>query len=271
MKDWEKFEIQASKYLSSIINHYDFKVIKTGGSDSTANDIIVLHKGNPSFSVDAKLSPSQCGQFVLLESNDSEFVLSDKMIYENKFTFDIVNKIEYNNLKSSSLVKLEIEQSLLIDWIKFHYLNKGVKYLITSTGLNSFHAIIPIKDIGSYFEFSCVLRKKRSGTRGVPKRDRENVLNLLNEHLKNISLENLSIINEDSGIYILKPPTKRSLSRNDLYFDNYFISESNPKMYEVKVRASTNNPNVVFSLKYKGPNVDFGKKEFLDYIKTISI
>jgi len=270
MKNWEKFEQQASEYISSIINNHDFKVIKAGGSDSSSNDINVLYKGSPSFSLEAKLSPSQCGQFVLIESPDGKLALSDKMVYNNKFTIEIIKRIDNSKLNTSSLVNLDVEQSLLVDWVKFHYHTKKVMFLITSNSLNTFHAIIPIKDLANYFDFRCVLRKKRSGTRGVAKRDRENALTLLNKHLKKISLNHLAILDEDSGIYILNP-TKEGLKKNELYFDKYFISNSDPKKYEVKVRANTNNLNVIFSLQYKGPFVDCGIKEFLEYIKNINI
>ena len=60
MKNWELFEISSQIYLRNLIKIDGVRFSKTGGSDSTSNDIVVSNKGNELFSVEAKLSPSQC-------------------------------------------------------------------------------------------------------------------------------------------------------------------------------------------------------------------
>lgn len=266
MENWEIYETNSKNYLNSILNNTDIVFEKTGGSDSTSNDILVKFKGKSLFSIEAKLSPSQCGQFVLVRDELNKLTLSENMRFSNKYTNQIIELIDTNYENEISLLNLDISQNLLSNWVKEHYIKKGVEFIITSTSLNSFNSIIPVNEIEKYFEFSGVLRRKRSGTRGVPKRDKNESKLLLEKHLKNLKINDYVIdesdgdvtfrLNEDSGIY------------NNLYFDKYFISKVNLNMYKVKVRATTNNLNVVFSLKYTGAREDFGIELLKDFIRT---
>ena len=64
MAIWEDFEVECTDYLKKAYGAYA-KFTHKGGSDSTVPDIYV-ETDHGSFYIDAKHSPAQCGQFVLL-------------------------------------------------------------------------------------------------------------------------------------------------------------------------------------------------------------
>ena len=65
MSNWEEFESKSTQYLSEKFGTYaDFT--RMGGSDSTVPDILVRTRTGKCFYIEAKHSPAQCGQFVLL-------------------------------------------------------------------------------------------------------------------------------------------------------------------------------------------------------------
>lgn len=267
MENWEIYEINSKNYLNSIFSIPDIEFVKTGGSDSTSSDIIVNFKRQYLFSIEAKLSPSQCGQFVLVRDEFKNLTLSGKMRFSNIYTDQIIEQIDPQYEDENSILNLDISQNLLSNWVKEHYIKKGVEFIITSTNIDSFHSIIPVSEIDNYFEFYCVLRRKRSGTRGVPRRYRNQSIILLQNHLKSLEINNYTIDDNDKDLSFNLNEDK-AIYNNDLYFDKYFISKVNLHMFKVKVRATTNNLNVVFNLKYIGARENFGidlLKSFIEF------
>jgi len=267
MVKWEIFEKQSTDFLNKFFNANNIRFQNSGGSDSTNNDILVFKDNKHISSIEAKLSPAQCGQFVLINKGNDEYILSDNMVYQNRYTHEILKNIDFKDLEKNSIYVLEINQSLLSKWVAHHYETKGVDFIITSNSLDSFHAIIPISDMSSFFSFSCVLRKKRSGTRNIPKKGRDGIINLLNNHLKELKLSNYNIVNEESGVY-LTTAKNTSIEKTNLYFNQFFLSIESENNYKIKKRASTNNPNVIFSLKYIGPKEDYGLNILEKYLET---
>jgi hypothetical protein len=268
MEKWELFEISSKNYLQKVVKINEVSFTNTGGSDSTSNDIVVSHKGNELFSVEAKLSPSQCGQFVLVLDDNKKFVLSERMRYTNIYTNQIINIIDTTYESEIPLLNLDLSQSMIANWVKEHYKHKGVEFIITSSGLNSFYAIIPISDVEKYFNFSGVLRRKRSGTRRVPKKDILNCIDVLKTHLNSNGILNYNIRNDGSTIYLILNSTSNCIGEN-LYFDKYFLSSENQQKYKVRVRANTNNLNVIFSLKYIGDKVNCGLEKIEKHIESV--
>lgn len=80
MADWMDFEIDCTDYLNDRFRSYAH-FIHQGGADSTVPDILVETKHGNSFYMDAKHSPAQCGQFVLLPNLSSRtFEYSQKNV-----------------------------------------------------------------------------------------------------------------------------------------------------------------------------------------------
>lgn len=94
MHNWENFEIACVNYLrESFGDVADFE--ECGGSNSTTPDILVKSANGSRFYIEAKKSPTQCGQFVL-------FPNSERKVFEyspqnnsklNKFSQLIINHV----------------------------------------------------------------------------------------------------------------------------------------------------------------------------------
>ncbi|NLL06939.1 MAG: hypothetical protein GX270_14410 [Clostridiaceae bacterium] len=87
MENWQLFEQECCDYLNSHLKDYPFSFKCSGGSDSTSSDIEVMRNDTSVFSIEAKLSPSQSGQFVVLDNNN-EFSYSPR----NKFSSNIYSR-----------------------------------------------------------------------------------------------------------------------------------------------------------------------------------
>ena len=189
------------------------------------------------------------------------------MKYNNIYTNQIIDIIDTNYENEIPLLNLQLTQDIISNWFKEHYSKKGVKYIITSSDLNSFHAIIPISDVEKYFTFSGVLRRKRSGTRRVPKRDTDTCIDVLKNHLNKNGIIDYNITKEGDEICLIFTYLSKDISTN-LYFDKYFLSIENQLKYKVRVRANTNNLNVIFSLRYTGVEEDFGLDSIKKFIQS---
>ena len=87
MKEWEQFENEATKFLNSRFGSYA-RFFQKGGSDSTIPDIRVETHTGKTFYIEAKHSPAQCGQFVLLPDIESgHFRYSEKNVNRIKNIF----------------------------------------------------------------------------------------------------------------------------------------------------------------------------------------
>ena len=84
MSTWEQFEIDCTRFLMEQFGEYA-TFIHQGRSDSTVPDIKVTTKKNKQFYIEAKHSPAQCGQFVLLPNVETR-----------KFEYSRLNSTFYN-------------------------------------------------------------------------------------------------------------------------------------------------------------------------------
>ena len=99
MSTWEQFEIDCTRFLMEQFGEYA-TFIHQGRSDSTVPDIKVTTKKNKQFYIEAKHSPAQCGQFVLLpnvETRQFEYSrLNSTEINEfSQVIVDILSMIKY--------------------------------------------------------------------------------------------------------------------------------------------------------------------------------
>ncbi len=258
MENWQLFEQECCNYLNNALKDYPFNFKCNGGSDSTSSDIEVTKKNASVFSIEAKLSPSQSGQFVVLDNNN-KFSYSPR----NKFSGNIYSRqiIDYLNRNidlytnvQQSAINIKCPNGVLIGWIKEHYKAKGSKFIITSTSLGTNKVIVPLDQLGQYFVVSACLRRKKSGSRNIPKSDFMFAERLVQEHLRNMrckvkevkKIDNKLVVTLDSDTY---------LNKSKCYLDSdMYISEDrlNSNKYIIKKLSKTNNANVVFSLRYVG-------------------
>lgn len=254
MEKWQLFEKNATELLSSEINVVNFQNV--GGTDSTVSDIKVIKNETIITTIEAKYSPCQSGQIVIL-INGNSFIFSTASINNsNIYTNQIISYLNSNfNLYSSvgtSSIPINISSNILFSWIKAMYSEKGVSWIISSSQYenlnNSNTCFISLNDIDNYFEISASLRRKKSGTVHLPT-SRRNEFELL---LKQIT----------TNYNLTKTGTKYKLelfsnTMNKYVGTEFFLSETNQRnIYYVKKRSSTNNINIMFSLKLKR-NIDF--------------
>lgn len=260
MKNWEKYEQLALEYLQKSINIDGISFKREGGFNSNESDIDAFHSiRGKLFSIEAKLSPSQSGQIVV-EDKNNKYDLSDKRKYNNKYSAKIIDYLNSDSfvISKNEVDCLNIDESILANWVKEHYSKLGVEYIITSNKLDSFHAILPVSNLDKYFEVGAVLRRKRSGTRHVPIKDRNTAKLDLKKHLSNLNMNECEFSISNKKL-LVKINTTTELIKSDLYFGKYFLSPNGgPNNYIIKVRSGNNKLNIVFNLKYKGVESNIG-------------
>ena len=173
MKNWEKFEDEAVEYLNKKISLFSF--LKQGGSNSNSEDIRIEKNGDLiNTNIEAKLSPSQSGQFVIFEKKNQYFISTKNKRYNpiSKLILENLNCEfhKYSLSKKNSVIQIKKINKLLAKWIESHYLSKNSLFLITSNKLSSFKCIVPVKQIKKFFEISACIRKKKSGTGSAEER-----------------------------------------------------------------------------------------------------
>lgn len=263
---WSLFEIYACDYLNKSIGNSNVLFKRLGSSNSTANDIEVYSNSKYLFSIEAKYSPSQSGQFVIIDQKDKyEFSIGNNF-ENNEYSREIIrilntNKKHYTPLGQKA-VKLEIDSAVLAGWIISYYKEKDCQFIITSDELNGYKAIIPITDIQQYFNVTAVVRRKRSGTRHLPKYKFEESVNALKVHTNALGFELIEVVKENSKTLVEFKEDNMISHKSQRYFgehNEYYLSDASAKNeYYIKVRSNTNNLNVIFSLEYIGVKDNIG-------------
>jgi len=283
MEDWEKFEKQACRYLNESFpdskEQIEFKW--SGKSDSKEPDIKAYKKDNHIFNIEAKLSPSQSGQFVVLLNNDGKFEFSEdceEHVY-NKYSENILRYINTNldkiDLSNPNFNIPELKDDFY-NWIRIHYQSKDSKFIITSTSIaDVFYAIVPIHQLKKYFAVDATFRLKRSGTTNLPKSQRKEAINKLKEHTSKSNIEVREVrVENDETLVKFDDPVPKSLKKRfgvpggskevQPYFLSNHDSYGEDDEWAIRKRSLTNNPNVIFELEYTGPKKNIG----LDKLKS---
>lgn len=247
LPNWQVFEDNCVKFLEDNTKSNNIKYIQTGKSNSRESDIKVYKNSKFLFSIESKYIPAQCGQFVL-EKNDF-LELSKQNFTINKYSQPIVDTINDLDLDLElNLNRIDIDNELMFDWIKEHYSNKNVKYFISSNQIDKNFNLIELEEIDKFFDVYCVLRKKKSGSRDVSNKKREEMVQVLKHHLKKQNIEVLNITLSGKSTLI-----KTSKTINSKYFMNKmgYLSEVENNLYKLKTLSNTNNLTFIFSINYK--------------------
>lgn len=261
MELWEEFEIQCTNYLNKKFNTYA-EFIHQGGPDSTVPDILVNTSSGNSFFIEAKHSPAQCGQFVLLpnlETKSFEYsALNANQINQYAKTIMEYMNNYFDEFREAGTSGKDIDMpngsKIFANWIIQMYSAKGVKLFITND-----YTILPITSFSSYFDVSAKYRIKRSGSSNVGKNRIKLVMDYINSnydiidlHIKNDKLFVNSTQELHNHRFILKG-------------NEYMFSLRNHE-FEIRKLSNTYNANVIFSIKYKStPSIT--DHEFITYLK----
>ncbi|WP_423800759.1 hypothetical protein [Neobacillus sp. SAB-20_R2A] len=265
LDDWELFEIECPSYLNKVFQHIGVTFKGDGSKNSVASDIKVLKGDKYLFSIEAKFSPSQSGQFVVIETNDLYNFSPENKFENNKYSQAIIDFLNENkpsySPKGQKAIEIKLDKDVLVDWIQEHYKRKDSYFIITSNKLNDFKVILSIDDIQKYFYVSAVIRRKPSGTSEVPNYKIDSCLSELKKHINKFGV-NIQKVSKGQGSSFNKTLVEFDknveLKRSERYFgEEYYLSPIR-NGYNLKNRSKTNNLTVIFSLKYDGPEKNLG-------------
>lgn len=160
MAMWEDFEIDCTSYLNSKFGAYAY-FTHQGGPDSTVPDILVQTNSDKSFYIDAKHSPAQCGQFVLLPNIESgTFEYSKQNVTQiNKYAHRIIEYMndDFDKFRNAGTTGRDIDMpngsSTFSNWIIQAYQEKDVMFFITNN-----YTILPVERFQEYFDVSAKYR-----------------------------------------------------------------------------------------------------------------
>lgn len=256
---WQDFEIQATNHLKTKFSQYA-QFSHEGSSDSTISDIkVITNKGNY-FHIEAKQSPAQSGQFVLIADIISkEFIFSKRnKSNENENTEAIRSFMNqhFNSFKESGTTGKDIvmpnDTNIFTNWIINYYQSKGVRYFISNDFL-----IIPIECLAEYFNVSAKYRIKKSGSSHVGKSNSNEIASFV-EDIYNAE----TVIRENSKVFI---QSQDNLHNNKFEYNGneFMISSRGAEEYEVRRLSNTFNANVIFSIELKSDKSGMSDSEFI--------
>lgn len=252
-KRWQIFEQQSLKYLETKYPNNVYKII--GGSNSTMGDIQVFNESHIHlYDIEIKLCPSQAGQFVICDEGTCFSYSKRNKHQQNIYSSSIISYINKNFERfqgvTQSSIPILVNEDILYNYLISHFKNKNCKYIIASNGLNSEIFHFPIEKIPEYLIVNAYLRRKKSGSRKLPKKEYSIASSLLQT-----SYSHLPGIIELGKDLLYQPDTP--LDTTNLYFgDSYYLSEIKENTYKVRKISKTNNPNVIFSLQIKKAHSD---------------
>ncbi len=260
MSKWKVFENEMTSYLQEMLDNYNTIVKQYGNSDSTVSDIEIF-SNSKKFFVEVKMPVSQTSQFVV-EIKDNKFLYGSKNRYSsNKYSDEII-KILNDNFELYRKVNkkgfaVPVSSLASFGWVISNMKNKGVEFIISVDNSNN-QIIIPVDKISEIFNIRTILRRKKSGSRRLPKAYYDD----FKERLKlRFSKYKYNLYFENKRLYLYIPI---NLSKSECYLSSdllnngqsYFLSNKGNYKYEVKITSDTNNPNIIFELSLKD-NIDY--------------
>ena len=266
MAIWEDFEMDCTNYLNGKFGNYA-KFIHQGGTDSTVPDILVKTVSGKTFYIDAKHSPAQCGQFVLLPNlKTGTFQYSTQNVnYINEWANIIIRHMnkyfdEYRESGTSGKdIILDNSQYVFSNWIIESYKDKNVRFFITND-----YTILPIEMLADYFEISAKYRIKRSGSSSLGKSRVDAYAKLLSNNMAhNYAVTDVRI--DGDKLFISSDKELHNQRFVDRMYEYMFSARGCE--YEIRKLSNTYNANVIFSIKYNGTISGLSDKDFINYLR----
>lgn len=263
MSVWEGFELECTNYLNGRFGTYA-TFIHQGGANSTVPDILVKTKFGKQFYIDAKHSPAQCGQFVLLPNIEtSSFEYSTKNVNQiNAYAKMIIGHMNnsFDEFREAGTAGKEIEMQngsrIFSDWIIQTYKEKGVKYFITNNFI-----ILSIEHFSDYFNVTAKYRIKRSGSGNVGKSRLTPILDYI---------DTTDYVISDSrfeGDKLFVQSQQHLHDRRFIYQQYEYMFSQRGDEYEVRKLSNTYNANVIFSITQIERDYGLTDAEFIEILK----
>lgn len=273
---WQAFEIECTNFLNTTFSNSNLKFERKGGSDSTNLDISIVKNLNEVGKVEAKMPLSQAGQIVALIENNKFVYSKDSKSPNNIYVQCILDYLNTNfktySQVGTSSIKINIDSDIFYSRISEYYSSfKKCNYFITHDPKTRCKAIFKCEDLKKYFDVSCVIRRKRSGTRDLPKKLYKSHIEIISNQLNNKSINVIDRVSESNKLY-LNLDTNIDNESQYIATDNaeIYLSPVSDKTYRVKVRSNTNNPNILFELKLKRNIIkNEGIEDFDNYLSSL--
>ncbi len=263
MAIWEDFELECTEYLNRKFGDYA-TFIHQGGADSTVPDILVKTKSGKEFYIDAKHSPAQCGQFVLIPNLETQsFDYSQKNANRiNSYAQKIMKHMDasFDEFREAGTagkdIKMENDSEIFSDWIIQVYNEKGAKFFIT----NNF-VILPIEHFQEYFDVTAKYRIKRSGSSSVGKSRLHPVLDYI--YTTDYTINDSRI--DGDKLFV---QSEQHLHDRRFIFKQYeYMFSQRGDEYEVRKLSNTYNANVIFSITQIEKEYGLSDEEFIKFLQ----
>lgn len=276
LKQWEAFEIECTDFLNDNFSNDNLKFKREGGSDSTNLDISIIKNLNEVGKVEVKMPTAQAGQIVALIENNRFVYSSDSKSPNNIYVECILDYLNNNfptySQVGTSSIPIDIDDDIFYSRINEYYSSfKDCNYFITQDPNTKCKALFKCEDLKEYFNISCVIRRKKSGTRDLPKKYYDSYPSIISNILDKKSVTLLDTIEEDGRLY-LNLDNKLDSKSQYIATDeaDLYLSPISDTTYRVKVRSGTNNPNIMFELKLKRDiTVNEGIEDFNNYLLSL--
>ena len=154
------------------------------------------------------------------------------------------------------------KQHAFFSFIIEQYQLKNNDWIIASTKSSELDkdnlCLIPLEELPKYFEVSASLRRKKSGTSSLAQSMRDRAEEIISKLFDNYEIkieDNKTFLYGDIGIQPKELP------------ENLYLSSKGNNIYFIRKRSTTNNANIMFSLKLK-ENHSFKSEEFLHFLNN---
>lgn len=263
MKIWEEFEIKCTNYLNQTFGTYA-TFTHQGGPNSTIPDILVETSSGNSFYMEAKHSPAQCGQFVLLPNIETETFEYSKQNVSRintyaKMIIQHMNKSfdEFREAGTSGKeINMQNGSDIFSNWIIQTYQDKRTRFFIT----NNF-TILPIERFQQYFDVTAKYRIKRSGSGNVGKSRLKSVMEYISSH--NYEITDFRV--QKDKFFVI---SSQQLHNQRFILDgNEYMFSLRGNEYEIRKLSNTYNANVIFSIEHDSSVPGMNKNEFIEALK----
>jgi len=254
---WEEFEVDCVNYLRKIFGNsatFDHQ----GKSNSTIPDIEVITNKNKQFYIEVKLSPAQCGQFVLFANESTRtFTYSARnkslLNQHSQKIIDFMNNNFTRFLNAGTAgeeIDIDDHEELFANWIIDKYQKMNVKYIITNDFI-----ILNLKDLLKYFKIKATYRIKQSGSIEPAKKDIEKIAEIL-KNMYDITEYEI----ENKKMFI---KSNKDLDKHRFEFKNFnYQIKKRENRYEVRKLSHTRNLNVIFNIVLKSSVIGISISEF---------
>jgi hypothetical protein len=236
MKDWEQTEVETADWVKQNVPN-KWVVKHFGGSNSRKPDLQIKHKINKEkMNLEIKLLPSRCGQFAL-KKEKNEWRFSER----NNIKESVMSKkiVQYINKKPIEQVEQAIPDNIVHYWVKDYLKQKNVEAIIASTKKHSQKFVIKKDELDEYLDIKMVIRKKKSGSRVVPKKERMEAQNQILEKYPE------AIFKEKNKYLIVS-----NFNPDNQYINDYILSPMN-EGFSVRKPSKTANVTVEFVISLK--------------------